>query len=310
MMSKNNHAIIIKQVTSVVLDRKLSIIGLCLSFFSFIAAIKASNQSESIAVESGAFKRPNIHAFIDNVNLTEKNVNNIVFGAKKTELNRGLVIAPYTIKIINNGDKNLENLYVTYQYNKFLRREALERMDLNVSGSLVDGYLSRKFSNSPAFDFVTYHFPNINPSVSISIDEPFVLQKTKISDTIKLDDYKILYSAYYSIKFKLSISAALFPSQDYNFEVSVVESNDLNDLQANFTEQYIKNEVDQLRAESSMLSYLKKLLFDNEYKSVVLIYPHNKKVGVNDSVIYFPNDNAVEYKTLIYKPASWTMLLH
>lgn len=295
-------------------DRRITVFGLYLPATSIGVSIFLSlyslYKSDSIAIESGAFKKPNIHAYIDQMSLTKHKTNNIVFGVNNIELKRGLVVSTFTINIINNGDKNLENLYMTYRYNNILRRSALENLNLNIYGTVVDGYFSRKFSSSPTFDFVTYHFADVNPSITISIDEPFVLHETKISDVVELENYKLPYLVYYSIQFQLNIGASIFPHQDYNFDVSVIKSHDLNDLQTKFEEQYLVRKLKNIRERSSALSYLGMLLFGNERQSTVLIYPHNQEIGSGENIVYFPNKGNVEYRTVNYKPASWSMLLH
>ncbi|CDT97214.1 exported hypothetical protein [Vibrio coralliirubri] len=297
-------------------ERKITILSLVVAVIAIIIStvlgFAALSQSESLAIESGSLKKAKVRAAISDIDLDPNKVHKIIFGAKKEEMDKGLVIAPFTVGVQNYGDKKLENLYVTYRYHKHLKREALEYMSLNVAGAFVDGDFSRKFSSSAIFDYVTFHIPTLNPSVSVGIDEPFVLQETKIYDSVRiendLDPYTVNYTVDFAIKFQVSISSSLTENQDYNFEVSVIPSEDLNELQSKFTKETIKNEMTEFRNNLSVLEYLGVLLFSNNEREVVLIYPHNQKVGKDNALIFFPNENEVDYRTITYKPALWKML--
>ncbi|WP_462164168.1 hypothetical protein [Pseudoalteromonas xiamenensis] len=293
-------------------DRKIAVIGLILAalaiIISTILSLAALSQSKSLAVESGSLKKANIHAVISHVDLIPNNLHRIVFGAKQGELDKGVVIAPFTIGIKNDGDKELENLYITYRYHEMLKRDGLELMEFNVAGPLVDNDISRKFSSSGSSDFVTYHIPKLNPSVGVGIDEPFVLYETKFSDSVEMESFTIPFTVKYSIKFQMSISASSSPHQDYDFNVSVLTANSLNELQNKFIDEVIQTEVEELRSGLSTIEYLGVLLFDNNERDAVLIYPHNQKVEHNEAVIFYPNEGKVEYRTLWYKAAKWSEL--
>ena len=291
------------------IDRKIAISGIFLAIIaiviSTILSLAALSQSRSIAVESGSLEKPNIRALISHIDLAPTKNHRIVFGAKIGELEKGLVIAPFKIGVQNNGDRRLENLYVTYRYHQMLKRGALEHMTFSVAGAFVDGDMSRKFSSSGTSDYVTYHIPNLNPSVAVGIDEPFVLHETKVSDSVELDNYIIPFTVNYSIKFQVSISASSTQHQDYDFNVSVLSSESLDDLQDSFVNEVIQKEIDELCSETSIIEYLGILLFGNDERDAVLIYPNNQKIGDSDAVIYYPNEGDVEYRTIWYKPASW-----
>ena len=294
------------------IDRKISISGLILSILaiaiSTILSLAALSQSKSIALESGSLEKPNVRALISHIDLEPEKNHRIIFGAKRDELENGLVIAPFTLGIQNDGDKNLENLYVTYRYHQMLKRGALEHMTFSVAGAFVDGDISRKFSSSGMSDYVTYQIPSLNPSVTVGIDEPFVLHEMKISSSVELDHYTIPFTVSYYIKFQVSISASSTQHQDYDFDVSVLPSGSLNELQNVFVSEVVKKEMGKLRSETSIIEYLGILLFDNDERDAVLIYPHNQKISESEAVIYYPNEGDVEYRTIWYKPASWTKL--
>ena len=294
-------------------DRKVSIISLIVAIvavvISTIIGLAALSQSNSIAIESGALKKPELHAFIGHVDLLSGKNHRIIFGASNEQMEQGLVISPFAIAIENSGDSILENVYLTYRYHKMLKRSALEHLSFTGSGSFVDGDIVKKFSSSGTTDYVTYHIPKLNPSVALGIDEPFVLHETKVSDTVPYEGYELPYTIYYSIKFQMSISASTQEHQDYDFEVSVIDSDSLDNLQKKFTEQVIAEEMDKLRLDSTLIQYLGVLLFNNKQRDAVLVFSENEKVVNGEAVIYFPNEGNVNYRTVWYQPAAWGRLL-
>lgn len=274
------------------------------TFFSLVAL----SQNRSIAVESGSLKKADIQAFIGQAELLPNKRQQVVFGVNKDEVESGLVIAPYTIRILNAGDKKLENTYVTYRYHKILEREHLENLEVKAVGAVVDGDFSRNFSSTGAADYVTYRMPIINPSVALGIDEPFVLYETKVVDSVELEGYAtVTYRVNYSINVDVSVSSSLSELQDYGLDISVISSQDLDELQSKY-EAEVQYEIDELRSNLSFIEYLGFLLFDNDMKSTVLIYPHNRLYKGEGYAIYYPDDDQVDYRTAWYKPAVWQKL--
>jgi hypothetical protein len=294
-------------------ERNISVLSLVVAVLSItvsvILGLAALSQNMSIAVDSGTLKKAKIKAFIGDVDLLSGKEHRIIFGSSQKQLDNGLVIAPFTIVVKNIGDEKLENLYLTYRYHKKLKRSVLEHLKYNAAGSFVDGDLIKKFSSSGVTDYITYQLPKLNPSVAVAIDEPFLLKETEVSESVTVDNYFYTFILRYSIKFQLSISASTSEHQDYDFNVSVIASENLNELQRKFIEQVVVKEMEKLRSKSSIIQYLGVLLFGNEERDAVLIYPKNQRIERDDSVIFIPNDGKVDIRTVWYRPAAWNWLL-
>ncbi len=178
------------------------------------------------------------------------------------------------------------------------------------SGTYKEGDVIRSFSTIGATNYVTYHINSLNPAVSASIYEPLYLQETKLNPVYKVNDkYLLSFIILFSVNFQISISSSSIAHQDYDFSVSVIASESIDNLLSNFKRQVILREMEQFRSESSFLSYLGVLLFANKEHDAVLIFPHNKKLEEGKAVLYHPNSDEIDYKTVWYKIASWDRLI-
>ncbi|HCG5275375.1 TPA: hypothetical protein NJZ13_003543 [Vibrio parahaemolyticus] len=293
---------------------KLAVAGIVISalgiVISTVLSLAALSQSRSIAVESGSLKKADIHVFLGQAELLPNRRQQIVFGVKKDEVESGLVIAPYTIGIENAGDDKLENTYITFRYNKILDREHLEYLEFKAVGAIVDGAFSRKFSSAGAADYVTYNIPVINPSVTLGIDEPFILYETEVVESVEVEGHAtVTYRVAYSINVKVSVSSSSSELQDYDLDISAISSQNLDELQDKY-EAEVQSEIDNLRSALSFIDYLSVLLFDNDMKSTVLIYPHNRLYRGDSYSIYYPDVDQIDYRTVWYRPARWRNLFN
>lgn len=292
---------------------QINLISMLIAAFSVILAtvigLAALSQAHSIATDSGSFKKAEIKAVIGQAELLHDKNHRIFFGAKKTEMDEGLVIAPFQIGLKNIGDKELTNLYVTFRYNDIFKRDVLENLEYNFSGSIVDGDVHRNFTSSGEMDYVTYHIKSLNPSFAMGLQEPFVLQETRVDDIVEMEGYNIPYTVTFMIGLQLSISSSTIALQDYHIDIGVVSSESMNDLLSKIKKEIIIDEMKNLRSESSFIHYLGILLFNNAEKEAVLIYPETEKMQVDEAIIYHANDKEIKYKTIWYKVATWDRLL-
>ncbi|MBF7065401.1 hypothetical protein [Aliarcobacter butzleri] len=286
-------------------EKSISIISILIAIFIGLYAI---SENRKLAIESGSLQKPILQAKIGSLYLTQEEEHRIIFGTNEQQQKEGLVISPFTIEVKNAGDKVLENLYVTYRYHSMQKRNVLELLDFNLVGAISQDSISKKFSESGMTQYVSYHIPNINPNVSIGIDEPFVLRETKFYNEIELKDGLLPITITYAFKFQVSISSATVQHQDYNFSATIITSDNLDDLLLKFKNQVISNEIKDFRSQSSFFSYLGTLLFNNIEQKAVLIYPNNTKVENEKAVIFFPEANKVAYRTVWYKLAQWNRL--
>lgn len=275
---------------------------------TLILGVSAIQSSKMVAVESGVFRKPLLEAYIGKSSLFKKKKIRLLYGISEKKEKEGLIISPYTLKFQNSGKKTLKNLYISFVYHEWLRRDVFEQMVFKKRGTYIDGG-TKQYSRMGNKDYITYLFKSLNPLVGVALNEPLALSKTSFTDAIKVRTGESLaYKVNYRLSFEINFSAENFPETTHSVEYEVVYSDSMKDLLYKFN-LIAHDEIKAYRAKTGFFEYLGLFLFHENTNEVVLVYPDLKKIEFKNGIIFTDDSLDMKSETMAYDLVQWKYLL-
>jgi hypothetical protein len=290
----------------------IPIASLVLGLASTIFACQSIQVSKEIALESGSLDRSGVEVGIGGFPLSAGKPNFVLIGAPEMSTTKTAAIGsiPFTFKSI--GKKSLDSLLVSFQYHDIFNRRLLEiGSDNKITGpSFVE--VKKNISESGKGLFVSYSVSTLNPGITLTIEEPVLLEETQLRDSASITanngerltiDYEVSYSKYFGLLVSLRDRQVL----GYPLSISTQKAGSLKELSRGQLTKHIKSQQTQLRSKFNGLSYLIALLSSAPTEVALLVYTPQERLAQGRLTMYSPTGQN-EVALLRYPLLSWSLL--
>lgn len=261
------------------LNTALGIAGIIIGIFSVYYTQRSIKSNEEIAVKSGAFDKPRPSFGFGNYNITPLDIDtiNVIYGANCTEKSVNFSFLP--LNIVNTGAKNAEDVKLVISYPRIsglaLTDSNLGRINETITNA------RRTFDTTRSTIEVFYQIQTINPSLELSIDEPFILRKTELNNVIDVPTKNGVIQYQYSLTYSNIISLGLlsrdFPAIGKKLAVSCIQESNLDSI---------------------VCMHMKSCKKEDKVRSTFIVIPRKNEILKNDSVTL--NTYEVGNETIYY----------
>jgi hypothetical protein len=235
----------------------------------------------------------------------------IILGAPDLSEKGVTTISKLPFQFESVGSKSIEDLSITFQYHKTLRRGQLEALPFAVAGAMDPNTAKRSFSQTSTDSYATYTIDRLNPGVSIGINEPIYLTPTFDYDPSSSTDSSTITTPFGDgdiLRVGLSVHGKDMHLQSVPIELIIVEVDDKNDLKNKGLKSLVLRTQERVRSSTSFIGYLGLLLFSESKERVHVVYlPKEKEVEHHQGTIRFYTGKPIRV-TFLVNLITWRQL--
>ena len=273
----------------------------------------ARQDNIQLARDTGQFRTPQLAVGLTSFAISSGDTTEILFGAASINEPKAVLIGAVPLTFTNSGDRTLDNLTVTFRYNKLFRRKALEAMEIHTAGSAQASNVKHTFTEDDQFEYSSYELPALDPRVSFVINEPIYLASTLANINVPFEtrDQKQGIASFrvdYSLQFLLSVTARDTAESNYTLSVSTVPSSSMDDLMKVAKQSRVAVRARDLRQAATFPQYLRALLFGVPEERLYLVPLEFDSWPAEDGRLYHARPGP-KVRQLSYTPVSWKNLL-
>lgn len=242
-------------------------IGWGIGVAGILVVIYDVHTSRMIAKESGNFDKGVIQLTVGKYNLSSSKVNNIILTSDNDSLVKTIAAIP--VNISNSGDRNINNVTLTFLYPKQNRRIGIDHAEaFGEKAKIGNSTSARIYNKFSDFDQIDYQMKKIQPGSKIEVKETI---NFVYSDQKKGDDVEVAPN--------IKLEKFYMPAVVYSSVISV-RSDDLQPLRYNVNLYLIKTSN-----QTRVINHpdLKAKLFSRSSNTLFLGSPTTSKLCKNDN---------------------------
>lgn len=266
-----------------------------------------------LAKATGQFRRPQLTVGFGSLKLDSTAPVELLYGAKDLAQPKAVMIAAIPLVLTNSGDASLDDLTITFRYNKMLQRDLLEELKFEASGSAQAAGIKHTFNQDGEFQYSSYLLPALHPDVAFGLAEPIHLSQTTLDVHVPFETRDHKHGSAnvhfdYGIQFLLSITARNTSAINYTFDVSAIPADSIDNLGATALDTRITQRARDVRKAATLPQYLRGLLFGTREESLYLIFPQFDSRPAEDGRVYSARPDP-QIRQMLFRPISWRYLL-
>jgi hypothetical protein len=280
----------------------------------FVLGWLAHQSDIQLARDTGQFRKPQLTVGFGTSSIEPSASVEILFGARDLNDPKAVMIAALPLVLTNSGDASLDDLTVTFRYNKIIRRDALEELKYAASGSAQAQEVKHTFNQDGEFQYSSYLVPALHPKVSFGLGEPIHLARTAVDIDVPFETRDQQHGTAkvhvdYAIQFLLSIAARNTAVTNYTFDVSAVQADSIDSLSEIAGHTRIAQRGRDVRAAATFPQYLRALLLGVREEKLYLVFPEFDSRPAEDGRLYNARPDP-RVRQLSFRPISWRYLFH
>lgn len=280
-------------------------------FFGFLSY----NATWDVAVVSGALDKPIVTLGLGGIRLRPTTTTSILFGAPQLDENQTVTIGSIPFTVANEGTRTVDTPTVIFRLPKFLHRKALEAMSFGVSGStaaFADAH--RSLTSDETFDYSSYQIKSLDPKIGLTVNEPFYASQTQrefqVPVTTKDNKHALVsLKMLFSVQWLVTISGRDVDPTNYTADVAAISAASPDDLLQFAEQNYIPNQIRDLRAKLGFWQYLAGLIFRREERSIFLVYQTSEVHKVDGDKSLLTPASEPQVGRVLYRGLSWGYLV-
>ncbi|MBF6986750.1 hypothetical protein [Cupriavidus sp. IK-TO18] len=290
----------------------VTLASLVVAILAIVVSVVAVDATWRVARESGSLDKADFTVGIFGHPLSVTGTTTIFVGSKQVATPSMPVFGAIPFTIQTGDKKTLDELTLTFQYDKRVRSDVLELLQAVHAGAFPATEIKRSYTELGNSSFVSYRFPNLAPTMSAGIEEPLVLHQTKIEEEAPVTtkdgiNLKIPFVAWYSYNFSIAASARDVAQRVYLVSVSVEQADSLDDMTRGRLLARAIEERNKIRQSLGLIRYFAALCFQSPKGSAILVYVPLKSVTDGTHSMLGPTERQ-EVRQVEYDLLSWRLL--
>jgi len=281
----------------------IGIVGLVATVVGGLFAVLAFIGMYHIAAKQGAFETSNVELGFDNVTFRDGDNIQVFLGVSDKLRDTDDVLLPVEFKVRNRGDRVLDDVLVSFAYDKRSNRAAIPILDqyMGHHGAVTSEYRSHETNSSAEADYSNFKFRKLNVGRSLSIgDGAYAYRGNELSGVPLLSSLGADVTG--------TLDAATLRRQKFAFKYRLVELDSDEKLVAWFQNYYAKYTAIEIREKMGFTAYLWKLLYRRGDVTAYLIHPDYAALDVDGKRLWMPKKDYTSLQKVVFYPFSWSLL--
>jgi hypothetical protein len=239
---------------------------------------------------SGSFAKSDVNLGIRENKLNSKEITRIAYAfPHDVNSDKELMLAQIPIRIVNSGDKSLEDVQISVQYPAVL---GVEEGDLSYRQT---GWKHNQVKNehftSGKYSFSQFQVPSIHPHQTLDIDDGILIQPTSLNSQIEVstsDKQRVNLDivAKYSYYINITVVAKDKEPLSYPVLLQVFRAKDADELKKEFLSSYSYNKR---LSDASVMDTMRNIIY-NPVQRHLLLYPQVSKKEMEQGILYTVED--------------------
>jgi hypothetical protein len=284
-------------------------IGIVIGVLFGVLGIKSN---WDIAAASGSFERPVLTLGIDKLRLSDAHATEVMVGAGTLSGNGSVLVGQIPFSLANEGRKTVDTPTITIRYHEWLKRRALEALEITTSGSFSAREVEKSFTEQAPFEYVSYRAASLNPGLIMAIREPMYIRESSMHMDVPVE-FKdgvsgiVPIDITYAITILVTTSGRDIPVRNYPIELMAIKTSSVDEFVRLANESYVSARRKRVRQTVGFWSYLASLLFRSEERGLFLVYLTVDEYPTGEGKLYFARPDP-EVRFLRYDLLEWKYL--
>jgi hypothetical protein len=156
---------------------------------------------------------------------------------------------------------------------------------------------------------MSYKIPMLNPGISASIVEPFLMEPTTVKDVVRTrfrdgKSMNLAYEVRYSKQFAFNVGAKDTGIRSYSVSLTVAQAESMQDLLRKEANLHIESRRREIRKGLTTIEYLAGLITSSPKENAYVLFVNTEPIEGKDLKLYVikgePQVGLLEYKILAW----------